>query len=367
MGASDVARGRYVDGGQDNPSARPPGWIDEISDVEELVEATDDYKGALERAARIERGGKLSDSQTSRLLSAVYWVEARLEHDERAEEMVRRVSAVDPWSGRWLRGNRLRRQGLYAQARTEFERAIAEADDPVERARAQIELAGVAAETADRSLAESLYREAIAILEGVTDRVESPRWHSALGFALHDLGALHAEETARSTECESLVRRALVIHNLDGRYGQVGHALKTRGILERTRGRWDQAEVAFASAATSFDGSGNLRGWGTAIAELAELAFRMGHYERALVLVRRARARLAASPASGGTLQGRLAFLAARAHWRLGAFEEARTACDEAAQLLPRDRAKDRVSISQLRGLVDSLLRTDSPRARKTK
>ena len=189
-----------------------------------------------------------------------------------------------------------------------------------------------------------------------------------MGFALHDLGALHAEETARSTECESLVRRALVIHNLDGRFGQVGHALKTRGILERTRGRWDQAEAAFAAAASSFDalrepgglgrrdrraGRSSRFAWGTT----SEPSLSSGALAR----------RLEASPASGGTLQGRLAFLEARAQWRLGALEEVRTACDEAAQLLPPDRARERVSIGQLRGLVDSLLRTDSPRARKTK
>jgi tetratricopeptide (TPR) repeat protein len=355
-----------LDGGQNNPYARPRGWIDEISDVEELVEAGNNAD-ALEQAEGLARREGLTESQKSRLFSAAYWVLARLGQDERAEEMVRRVSALDPLNGRWLAVNMLRRRGLYAQARMEFEQMIAEATDPVERARAQIELADVATEMADLSLAESLYGEAIATLEDVEDRVDDPRWHSALGRSLRDLGAMHAEDAARWTECESLVRRALVIHSLDGRFGQVGHALKTRGILERTRGRWDQAEAAFTSAANSFDRSANLRGWGNAIAELAELAFRMGHYERALVLIRRARARLAVSSASGGALQGRLAFLEARAQWRLGAFEEVRTACDEAAQLLPRDRAKERVSIDQLRGLVDSLLRTDSPRARKTK
>jgi tetratricopeptide (TPR) repeat protein len=356
----------HIDGGQDNPLARPRGWIDEISDVEALVEAGNNAD-AVEQAEAIESRGALTESQKRRLFSAAYWVLARLGHDERAEEMVRRVSALDPSSGQWLGVNLLRRRGLYAQARMEFERMIAEATDPVDRARAQIELADLATETADLGLAESLYGEAIATLEGVRDRVDDPRWHSALGRSLRDLGAMHAEDATRGSYCESLVRRALVIHNLDGRFGQVGHALETRGIRERTRGRWDQAEAAFASAATSFDDSGNLRGWGNAIAELAELAFRMGHYERTLVLVRRARARLAVSPASGGTLQGRLAFLEARTQWRLGALEEARTACDEAAQLLPRDRAKERVSIGRLRGLVDSLLRTDSPRARKTK
>jgi tetratricopeptide (TPR) repeat protein len=240
-----------------------------------------------------------------------------------------------------------------------FDRVIAEAADPVERARAEIELAGVATETADRSCAESLYQQAIATLEAVLDRVDDPRWHSALGRALRDLGAMYAEETARFTECESLLRRALVIHNLDGRFGQVGSALKTRGILERARGRWDQAEAAFAAAASNFERCANLGGWAAAIAELSELAFRMGHYERALVLIRAARIRLEVSPASGATLQGRLAFLEARVQWRLGALEEVRTACDEAARLLPPDRARERISIGELRGLVDSLLYTD--------
>ena len=360
--------GARIDGGQIHPDAGPRGWIDEISDVEELVEAADNNADTLERAGRIERRGGLSDSQRRRLFSAVYWLSARLGHDERAEEMVRRVTAVDPFKGRWLQGNLLRRRGLHAQARTLFERMIVEATDPVERARAQIELAGVATVTADRSHAESLYREAIDTLEDVEDRVDDPRWHSALGFALHDLGALQAEETARFAECESLVRRALVIHNLDGRFGQVGHALKTRGILERARGRWDQAEGAFAAAASSFERSANRGGWAAAIAELSELAFRMGHYERALALIRRARSRLELSPGSGGSLQGRLAFLEARVQWRLGALEEVRTACDEAAGLLPPSRARELVSIGQLRVLVDSLLYTDRlPRARKTK
>jgi len=347
-----------IDGGQDNPKARPRGWIDEISDVEALVEA-DNNADAVAQAERIERRGGLTESQKSRLFSAAYWVLARLGQDERADEMVRRVSALDPFNGRWLGVNLLRRRGFYAQARTEFERMVAEATDPVERARAQIELAGVAAEMSDPSLAEGLYAEAIATLDDVKDRVDDPRWHSALGRSLHDLGAMHAEDPARWTDCDSLVRRALVIHNLDGRFGQVGHALKTRGILERARGRWDQAESAFAAAASSFDRSRNLRGWASAIAELSELAFRMEHYERALVLIRRARARNDVSSAAGGALQGRLAFLEARAQWRLGALEEVRSACDEAERLLPRDRARERVSVGQLRGLVDSLLQAD--------
>ena len=360
--------GACIDGGQDHPDARPLGWIDEISDVEELVEAADRNQVAIERAERIERRGGLTESQTSRLFSAVYWVSARLGQDDRAEEMVRRVSAVDPFNGRWLRGNLLRRRGLYAEARTVFERAMAEATDPVERARAAIELAGVATETADRSLAESLYQEALAILEGVTDRVDDPRWHSALGRALRDLAAMHAEETARWSECENLLRRALVIHSLDGRFGQVGSALKTRGILERARGRWDQAEAAFAAAASSFERSANLGGWAAAIAELSELAFRMGHYERALVLIRRARTRLEVSPVSGAPMQGRLAALEARVQWRLGALEEVRTACDEAARLLPPDRVPERLSIGELRRVVDSLLYTDRlPKAQRTK
>jgi tetratricopeptide (TPR) repeat protein len=193
----------------------------------------------------------------------------------------------------------------------------------------------------------------------VQDRVDDPRWHSALGRALRDLGALYAEDPARWTECESLVRRALVIHALDGRFGQVGSALKTRGTLERARGRFDQAEAAFTAAASSFERSRNLGGWAAAVAELSDLAFRMGHYERALVLIRRARARLEQAPASGWTMQGRLAALEARVQWRLGALEEVRTACDEALRRLPPDRARERGSIGELRGLVDSLLYAD--------
>jgi tetratricopeptide (TPR) repeat protein len=294
------------------------------------------------------------------LFSAAYWVAARLGQDERAEELVRRVSAADPCNGRWLRGNLLRRHGLYAQARMEFERTIADAaGDPVERARAQIELAGIAAETADRSLAESLYREAIATLEAVTNRLDDPRWSSALGRSLRDLGALYAEDEPRWTACETLARRALVIHCLDGRFGQVGSALKTRGVLERARGRWDLAEAAFAAAASSCDRSRNLAGWAAAIAELSDLAFRMGHYERALVLIRCARTRLAVSPLSGAPMQGRLAVHEARVQWRLGALEEVRTACAEALRLLSLDRARERASIGELGGLVDSLLYAD--------
>jgi tetratricopeptide (TPR) repeat protein len=352
--------GASLDGGQDHEAPRPRGWIDEVSDVEQLVEAADHNADVLERADRIERRGGLTDGQRSRLFAAAYWVAARLGQDERAEELVRRVSAVDPCNGRWLRGNLLRRHGLYAQARMEFERAIAEAGgDPVERARAQIELAGIAVETADRSLAESLYREAIATLEGVSDRLDDPRWSSALGRSLRDLGALYAEDESRFAECETLARRALVIHCLDGRFGQVGSALKTRGILERARGRWDQSEAAFAAAATSCDRSRNLAGWAAGVAELSELAFRMGHYERALVLIRRARTRLDVSPLSGAPMLGRLAALEARVQWRLGALEEVRTACAEALRLLSLDRARERASIGELGGLVDSLLYAD--------
>jgi tetratricopeptide (TPR) repeat protein len=270
------------------------------------------------------------------------------------------VSAVDPSNGRWLRGNLLRRRGLYAQARLEIERAIADAaSDPVERARAQIELAGIAAETADRGLADSLYREGIAALERVEDRLDDAKWSSALGRALRDLAAMHAEDEACRADCETLVRRALVIHCLDGRFGQVGSALKTRGSLERARGRWDQAEAAFAAAAGSFERSRNLGGWAAAIAELSDLAFRMGHYERALALIGRVRTRLAVSPLSGAPMQGRLAALEARVQWRLGALEEVRTACAEALRLLPLDRARERASIGELGGLVDSLLYAD--------
>src|SRR4029453_4600688 len=127
----------------------------------------------------------------------------------------------------------------------------------------------------------------------------------------------------------------------DARFAQGDSPLKTRGILERARGRWDQSEAAFAAAATSCDRSRNLAGWAAAVAELSELAFRMGHYERALVLIRRARTRLDVSPLSGAPMLGRLAALEARVQWRLGALEEVRTAWAEALRLLSLDRARE--------------------------
>lgn len=353
-----------IDGGQTNPYTKPPGWIDEISDVEELAEAAGRNRDAMTRALELDRRGGLTQDQQRRLLNALYWAAARLGDHERAEEAARRVAEVDTFAGYWLKGNLLRRRGQYAQARDVFMQAIAQTSSVRDRARAQMELAGAAAETGDRGLAERLYREAILALESVRDETTELRWHSALSRALRDLADLLTDDPAQSADCETVLRRAMVLHNLDGRFGQVGAVLKSQGILERARGRWDRAEETFAVAAGVMDFSGNVGGWASVIEEMAELAFRMGHHERALALIERARSRLErTSRGASDTLLGRLSALEAKVQWRLGSLEKAVRACDEALRLLPLDRAKERAVVDQLKSLVNSLLQPNDPSA----
>jgi tetratricopeptide (TPR) repeat protein len=346
-----------LDGGQTHAPAKPTG-VDEISRVEELTEAGRNRQ-AVQLAQGLATRARLTKNQQRRLFTALYWAHARLSRYEQAEAMIRKVAALDPFEGSVLRGNLAVRRGLYEEARTTFSHALAQTKNDRDRARAKIELAGVAAATADDALAERLYGEAIATLEAVTDEPNEPRWHSALGRSLRDLADLLAKDPARSDECESHLRRALVIHNLDGRFGQVGAVLETRGILERTSGRFDAAEGAFVTAAGIFDSSDNVGSWADAIRESADLAFRMGHYERALELVLRARSRLRRVASDHRTVLGGLALIEARIHWRRGSLERAHQACADATSLLPPERVHDHAAAGQLKALLESLVKNE--------
>ena len=122
-----------------------------------------------------------------------------------------------------------------------------------------------------------------------------------------------------------------------------------------------------AAAAGIMESSGNVGGWASVIGELAELALRMGHHERALDLINKARARLAGSPGLYRTILGRFAALEARVQWRMGSLEAARSACEAAANVLPTDRVQERAAVGRLRGLVDSLISTESALNRDTR
>ncbi len=283
---------------------------------------------ALHRA-----GGPAPDSPDFlRLQIAGYWTLARLGRLEDAARCVVDVKRLDPVEGLLLEGNLGHRRGRYDVAGSRYAEASRRARDACDDGRATLERAYLADESGDPELAERFYLDAVRLLEGTTDRGGDSRWASALGRALRDYAGLLAGRPERVDETAPCLRRALMIHALDGRMNQVGAALKTRATLERARQRWARAEDALLAAASALFECRNLVGWAEAMADLAELGAERGHFRQTLAIAAAVGPTLAAG--QGRRVHGRIALVAARAAWRLGEIDEAVERSREAVECL---------------------------------
>ena len=292
----------------------------------------------LERAGRYPRTYDLWDAHRAevhtwpvddqrRFWVAGYWIAVRLEHEmSNLEQCLNELGPIDPFEAALLGGNLAYRAGHYDKAREQFAKAQGLAHTPTETGRLRVEMAYLASQLGDAALAEAHYRAALQSLEPLRDGDADPRWRTALGRGLRDYAHLLARDRNRAAEASARLNRAIAVHAIDGRLGQLAASLTTRGRIERTMDRWDRGERALILAVGLQHESENVRGWATSVQDLAQLHFDAGRYELALRLVTSVYSRLD----SGGdaflrSAAGLAAYAAARAAWRLGRFVEACT------------------------------------------
>jgi tetratricopeptide (TPR) repeat protein len=343
-----------LDGGRPRQDVGMPG-ADEVTRVEELTDSAGAHREALEEAERLRRDAGLPAEQRGRLEAACYWAAARLGEYDEAEACLRRLEERDAFEGLFLRANLVRRRGRHAEARSLLSQALSAAQSARDRARVQIELGDLAAAVDDAVLADRLFAQGISSLSSVEDGAKDPRWRTALGRGLRDWGHLLASRSDRADEAASLLRRALAVNALDGRLSQVGAALSSRGVFEGSRGRWDEAEEAIATAASVATWSNNLLAWALAVREMAEMALTAGRLDLALALATGALGRLRGEERKYLTAVGRLWLLAAQVHWRKGALAAAHEAARSALQHLPPDRTRDCQAASGIAELCGAL------------
>ncbi len=286
-----------------------------------------------------------------------YWIAVRLEHEaSNLDECLNELSSIDPFETALLRGNLLDRAGHYDQARRQYAEAQGLTQSDTDKGRLRIEMAYLAGQMGDTPLAEAHYRAAIQQLERVPDGDTNPRWRSALGRGLRDYAHLLARDKNRSAQAAARLNRAIAMHSVDGRLGQLAAALTTRGRIEQTMDHWDRGERALMLAAGLQHESGNLRGWASSVQDLAQLHFDARSYELALQLATNVYARLE----KVGDLvlrpsAGLAANVAARAAWRLGRFAEAHDWIEKALPRLPAERRDERVGVDALNVILRSL------------
>jgi tetratricopeptide (TPR) repeat protein len=335
-----------------------------------------DESDLASRIERLERLGRYADAacawraappnaitastseERRRFFAAAYWALVRLEGSaDEVRACLAALETTDPFEALLLRANHEDRAGRYAEARQTYREARNQADGPTARGRVLIELAYLAMQTGDSELAESNYREAIALLEQVGEHETDGRWRAALGRALRDYADLLSGDRNRAAEADIPLQRAIAIHTIDGRIGQVAAAYQTRGKIHRTLRQWDRAESALASSAALQWASENVRGWASSIRELAQLAYDAGRYDQALQLTKTVYDCLSRN--KNLLLQpeaGMVSLLAGRCEWRLAHFEEALTWIARALDRLPADRRRERSDASTLKSALQSII-----------
>lgn len=339
--------------------AAPPGHVPAGSplDVVERLERAGRYGDAY-RTWDLHRGDAQgwSHDEQKRYWTVGYWIGVRLEHEwANLQRCVEALDSIDRFEATLLRGNMFDRIGHYDRARRQYAEAQRLARSPTDEGRLRLEMAYLAGQLGDAALAEAHYRAALRLLEAVNDDAD-PLWRSALGRGLRDHAHLLARDRSWAGEAAARLNRAIAIHALDGRVGQLAAALTTRGRIERTLDRSDRGERALFVAIGLQHESGNLRGWAAAIRDLAQLHIDAGRHELALQLLTTVYNRLESSgdpilrPAAGLA-----AWAAARAAWRLGRVVEAGTWIDEALSRLPAERRDERRDLDTLKAVVRSL------------
>jgi len=230
----------------------PTGFIDHVM--------REDYSGAL--ALAIDGATLKTDED----FSCLYLAAIKRGRLDLAQEAIARVRPINPLEADLLQGNLDSREGRHRQAREGYQSVLerAHADHALrEKARAQQELAYVANEMGDRGLADQMFRNAIATLEGVDPKQGGSRWHSALARALRDYADLLADQG--SLEALPLLRRATAIHAFERRITQVAYCFLSRSKLMLRLRRFESAAADAEQAAIVFSQAENADGWVAAV------------------------------------------------------------------------------------------------------
>src|SRR5215831_4078106 len=166
--------------GREEPA--PTSFIDQVM--------REDYIGALAAVA----GAVL---KTDEEFSCLYLAAIKRGRFDLAQEAIEHVRPINSLEADLLQGNFDGRSGRHREARERYQSVLAHAHtdhSPREKARAQQELAYVANQMGDRGLADQMFRNAIATLEGIEPEQGDSRWHSALARALRDYADLLADQ-----------------------------------------------------------------------------------------------------------------------------------------------------------------------------
>jgi tetratricopeptide (TPR) repeat protein len=309
----------------------------------------EDYDGALARAVD---GAML---RTDEDFSCLYLAAIKRGRLDLAQEAIARVRSINPLEADLLQGNLDSREGRHRQARERYQSVLerARADHALrEEARAQHELAYVANEMGDRGLADQMFRNAIATLEGIEPKQGDSRWHSALARALRDYADLLADQG--SPEALALLRRATAIHAFERRPTQVAYCFLSRSKLMLRLGRFESAAADAEQAAIVFSQAGNADGWVAAITLAARAASARNCHDQA-----RAVLNLAASHYSvqgKDALIGKLLLEAAEVALVAGSVDHARKLAKDSLNRLPVALQRERAAARKLQQFVETLL-----------
>jgi tetratricopeptide (TPR) repeat protein len=290
-----------------------------------------------------------------------YWSFIRLEMRSEAERCIKAVERLGKQfraEAFLLRGNFASRVGLYEETESAYVAARDAAANQRDRGRAILELAYLSHDLGDAHRSEEYYREAINLLERVTDNLKNEHWRSALGRVMRDYADLLAEHPERAAEGEKYLNRALAIHAIDDRLNQVAAALRTRGKLQRTQKKWAAADATLLRSASIFIRNQNLAGWTETTLEIARLSFERNQKSQGLAILRHAFDRLQTqkTPEHFDKQSGKTALLIARTHWEQGNLSEAHGWCFEALKRLPESCRKERVEAAGIRDFAESLI-----------
>jgi tetratricopeptide (TPR) repeat protein len=309
----------------------------------------EDYSGALALAVD---GATL---KTDEDFSCLYLAAIKRGRLDLAQEAIARVRPINPLEADLLQGNLDSREGRHRQAREGYQSVLerAHADHALrEKARAQQELAYVANEMGDRGLADQMFRNAIATLEGIEPKQGGSRWHSALARALRDYADLLADQG--SLEASPLLRRATAIHAFERRITQVAYCFLSRSKLMLRLRRFESAAADAEQAAIVFSQAENADGWVAAVRLAAQASSERNRHDQA-----RAVLDLAASHPSiqkKPALIGKLMLEAAGAALVAGDVDRAHELAKDALNRLPVALQRERAAARNLQRFIETLL-----------
>jgi hypothetical protein len=324
--------------GREEPA--PTSFIDQVM--------REDYSGAL---ARVDGAVLKTDEE----FSCLYLAAIKRGRLDLAQEAIEHVRPINPLEADLLQGNFDGRAGRHREARERYQSVLKDAhtDHSLrEKARAQQELAYVANEMGDRGLADQMFRNAIATLEGIEPEQGDSRWHSALARALRDYAELLADQGR--AEALPLLRRATAIHAFERRITQVAYCFLSRSKLMLRLGQFESATADAEQAAIVFSQAENADGWVAAITVAARASSARNCHDQARAVLNLAASHhsIQAKPA----LIGKLMLEAAEAALVAGNVGRAHKLAKDALNRLPVALQRERSTARKLQQFAETLL-----------